>query len=156
MFRACTTMMLAALVAATLVNASDAARQPVPSPEKGKQATAWVRDIFKDDITKARTTGQKAALARKLIKTAADTKDAVNRYVLLDLARMMGIQAGDVDVALDALRQMQTAYSIPPSVEHATISSLAPKVRTPKQLVDAIYPMVDSAIARDDYLTPSP
>jgi hypothetical protein len=148
MFCACLAVVI--LGATTLVNASEA-RHPVPSPQKLKQAKVWVRDIFKDDIAKARTAEQKAALAKKLNNTAADTEDVVNQYVLLDMARTMAIQAGDVDVAMNALNQLQAAYSIPPLIAHATISSLAYKVKTPKHLVDAIYPMVDSAIARDDY-----
>ena len=87
MFHACLAITL--LGFATLVNASDKSKHSVPSPQKLKQAKVWVRDIFKDDIAKARTAEQKAALAKKLNNTAADTEDVVNQYVLLDMARTM-------------------------------------------------------------------
>jgi WD40 repeat protein len=82
------------------------ARQKVPPDDAVAKAEAVHRDVFKDDFAK-KSAADRAALAKKLIRTGEETNDnPVARYALLRDAREVGVEAGDpavVALATDAI-----------------------------------------------------
>ena len=84
------------------------------------------REIYQADLKQATKPAQKVALASTIFKAGEVTKtDQAARYVLFDLARKVYIQAGEVDDALRAARQLEREYEMPENdVVAATITAL--------------------------------
>lgn len=87
-------------------------RLPVPSKESCRASTAKVREIFGADAAKANTAEAKAKFARELLGHAKETDAAVDQYVLLESARSLAMEAGDLTTVLDALRLTSERFTV--------------------------------------------
>jgi formylglycine-generating enzyme required for sulfatase activity len=87
-------------------------RATVPSDSAQQQARKLIDEIYGDEITKARTSEEKNTLAKKLLATAAESPDAVNRYVLLTEAGRLAMDAGEVQTALQAVVEIDKHYFV--------------------------------------------
>lgn len=85
---------------------------PLPSKEAARAATAKVREIFAADAAKANTPEAKGKLAGELLGHARETQTPVDQYVLLDAARALAMEAGDVTVVMESLQMMASRFSI--------------------------------------------
>jgi hypothetical protein len=72
------------------------------------------RAIYEDELKQAARPEQKAAVARNIAAAAGQTAgDLTARYILLDLARKIYIQAGDVKESLALAQTIQQEYETP-------------------------------------------
>jgi hypothetical protein len=101
------------LLVAALLRAEDAPKPPAPVPNAAAQAAArkLVQDLYKADLARATKPEDKAALAKKLLQAALDTKDDDDgRYVLITTAIELAAGGRDTDTALAAATQMATLF----------------------------------------------
>ncbi len=135
-----------------------AKRTPVPDAAKQAAADKLIRDLFKKDFLAARKPVEKQALAAKLIQQAEETKDdPAARFMLLREARELAAQAGDVAVALSAAEETIRTYEVEPiPLKLATLTAVSRGVATAaanKELVEAIFLVLDDVLAADDFET---
>lgn len=104
------------LVSAWIVSTSAAEPrqpQPLPTAEDMARSMARVQQIFADDVDGARTSAEKAALARRLADEAAATTQPSDRFALLSLALDKGIEAGDVVAASGLIDRIPREFTLP-------------------------------------------
>jgi len=133
-------------------------KSPVPSPEKIQKARAKVRELFQADYAKAKTSSQKAELIKRLQQIARDSKaDPAARYVLLDVARKMATDSGNVALALQVVAEINDAFETESAEKKLeTITRLAKAVRQPlhnKQLAAHAAQLFEEALAEDEFKT---
>ena len=126
----------------------------VPEAAALKEAQKVVNGIYAEDIAKAKKPQEKADLAKKLLQAATETKnDAAGKYVLLGMAKDIGVQAGDVETTFSAVDQLTESYL----VEELKLKTdaLAKLSRTPGvdhgAIVDKANAWIDDAFAADQY-----
>lgn len=134
------------------------AAAPVPNDEAQRQALELVRDIFAQDYQAARTRVDKAGLAERLLDRASqmDQRDA-GCFVLLQEARDMAAQAGDVTLALEAVGTLVGKYDVDARVmRQDTLLEVAKSARLTEQrkaLAEHSIPSIRAAADNDDYET---
>ncbi len=98
-------VVLVCVLLAMICNADEPAkRMPVPDAAARQAAVKTVRDIYKNDLAKAITSEQFAAVATELIKTAGETKgDPAGQFALLQVATEVATQAGNAKAAMAAV-----------------------------------------------------
>jgi hypothetical protein len=90
----------------------DPPKAPVPGAAAQQDAVKLIRDLFKADYAK-RTPADVQALAVKLLQQGRETKDdPVGQFVLLQQARELAVQAGDLATALAAVDEAAKAYDV--------------------------------------------
>jgi hypothetical protein len=90
-----------------------AERTSAPQPAVLEKATALVADIFKSEIEKAKTPLQKRDLAKKLLRSASETKDdPLGRFALLHLAADYASRGGDLPTAALAIDEQARSHDI--------------------------------------------
>jgi len=127
-----------------------------PSGEALATAMEEARKIYEADFKTATKAPQKAALARKILETAKATQgDATARYVLIDLARKVFAQAGEVGEALGAARLIENDYEMPrDEMAVATLELLEAAPQTPEQRADlakTAADMADSSVGAEEF-----
>jgi len=75
---------------------------PVPTSAELAKAERTIKEVFGDDLKRARKPADKAALARKMIATA-EGSDPAERYALLVRARELAIDAKDPAAGVQAV-----------------------------------------------------
>lgn len=101
---------------------ADDVRLPVPAKDATRAATVKVREIFAADAAKAKTPEAKSKLAKELLGHARETDAAVERYVLLEAARALAMEAGEVTTVMESLRMVADRFEI--DLSAARISAL--------------------------------
>ena len=132
------------------------AKRPVPDKKAQSATTDLVRSIYQDDVKNARTAGQKLAFAEMLLEDGiAATDDDTGRYVLLQMAREMAAESGDVTKTLQAIDQLEQDFEIDTLAEKSqSFVWLAAAIRTREQrrdLLSAINASMNEVIAADRY-----
>jgi hypothetical protein len=90
-----------------------APRLPAPTAEELARRLAEARTIFEVQLKDAVKPAQKASLARSILIAADNTKsDTTARYVLIDLARKVFIQAGEVSDSLATARTLEKEFEV--------------------------------------------
>jgi len=109
------------------------AKLAVPAPESREKAKKLVLELFANDYTAAKSQGEKAALANKLLAaTASAGDDAVGRFMLIEQARQAAIEAGDANVAMSAVDELTAAFTVDSvALTLNTFQQLAPQTKTP-------------------------
>jgi hypothetical protein len=98
-----------------VIGASANSRKAAPDPQTLAADLAEARKIYKNELEKA-SKAQKAAQAKIILQAGTNTSsDQNSRYVLIDLAREVFIQAGEVAAALDAARKLESEYEVNPA-----------------------------------------
>jgi len=133
-------------------------KAPVPDDDAQAKSRELIRQIYWPDYEKAKSLGEKAAVARKMLGQAAEAKgDPANHFVLLQVARTMAIQAADVATALDAVGQTGRHYQVDvPAIQIATVLEAADNARQSehrKAVVQAAIPLIQAAVDEDEYET---
>ncbi|MGA2031205.1 MAG: LamG-like jellyroll fold domain-containing protein [Thermoguttaceae bacterium] len=94
---------------------SVAAKRAVPSEEAKANASKLVQDVYADQYRSAKSPSQRVALARKMLEAANDAQnDDATRYVLLDRARRVAIEAGNAGAADEAIRKAAARFDLDP------------------------------------------
>jgi len=72
-----------------------------------------VRDVYGQDFAKAKTSQDKAALARRLLQVARDeTKDLPARFALLNSVADLSADAGDLGTAFAAINELFKTFDV--------------------------------------------
>jgi len=128
---------------------------PVPSGQRRAEAQALVRDVFKDDYAKAQRSSQKAGLARRLLAQAEETEEENERYALLTEAGRLGLDAGDLEMALQAAYAIAKRYALDGmGLKVRTIEKLAKTVQNTRnwdKLARRSLVIADEAVTRSRY-----
>jgi serine/threonine protein kinase len=132
--------------------APTASRAAVPTDDAQKAALAIVRDLFKEQYAAAKTVDKKTELSTVLLQEAKKTADdPVGRYVLLDEARALAVDADDVGPLRNALAEMVRHYEVDET--SLSIAAWEDFLRKPRQ-PPAVRPVYDEAVVLcDDAVT---
>jgi hypothetical protein len=97
---------------------------PVPEGPAVAEALKLIRSVYKIDCARKKPAEQ-VEFARKLLKTAVDTKDDITaRYVMYREARDIAIKAGDVGLAFEAAGAISRSYAVDPvEMKYATLEA---------------------------------
>ena len=130
-------------------------RLPIPGEQQQARAEAEIKELFKDEYTKRKPAGR-LALAAKLLKQAAGTKDKpAEAYVLLHEAQELAAEAGDAEAALEAIALLDDRYLVDrPAMQRAALERATRSARTPaaaQGLVASYVALIDDAMSSDFY-----
>jgi hypothetical protein len=84
-------------------------RAAIPDAAQLKDAEKTVKDIFKAEYAR-KSAADRATLARLLLTSAASQSNPAERWVCLSQAQELATQAGDWDVAWDAITRSSIAF----------------------------------------------
>lgn len=134
----------------------DSKRLPVPGQKDLARSEALIKDIFGDDIAKAKSPEAKSRLASMLLQQGDESKiDAADRYVLYQHARTLGAQAGDATLALSAAEKLARYFDVNAvELKTATLATIVEHTETPeggKALVELLLPLIGEAVDADNY-----
>ena len=116
-----------------------------------------VVEIYKTKYDAAKTSEQKAAFAKMLIKIGLETNnDATSRYVLYRLARDVASKAGELRVAFDAISRLNDTYEI--DALQMKIDALGDVVKSKSKskeqsegTASLAIQLIDDAVSADNY-----
>lgn len=129
--------------------------KPLPDEASVKAAEKLIREIFQEDYAR-KTPADQAALGRKLLKQAGQTKDDPPAlYVLLREAHDRSTQGGDIRGSLEALDRLAAEFAINRlAMKQAAAEALSRFAKAPddfKPLAKIFMDLADDAIAVDDF-----
>ena len=126
-----------------------AAKQPLPSGADQQAGQATVREIFKSQLSAARTAASKKSLAQTFLLHAADSADDPGAgFALLTMARDLSIEAGEMSSALSAVDAIVARFEVNQwQVRHDCLKALAPRVTDRSAFVVKALELVDEAVA---------
>lgn len=155
----CMPLVTAFIVAAaedkpTAIPATD--KLPVPKQASLDAAERLVKDIFKGDYSKAKTSAEKLSLAKKLLEQGLATKDdPVGQFVLLREARDLAVEVGSVSVCLDVIEAVSGQFDVDSKKLIADNLVKAAKVTKPlgitKQDVTRVMGIIEAAVDEEDF-----
>jgi hypothetical protein len=130
-------------------------KKPVPKTEAQAAAEKLVKEVFKDDYAKTKA-ADRLALVQKLLQQAEESKDdPAARYVLFREAIDLATKAGDLNQAFTAADELAKEFAVSgASLKAAAIDKAASEVAAgadAKNLVETLLPIIDEAVAADDY-----
>ena len=142
-------------LALILVLATQVEQKAPPDPAGQQAALKVVREIFREEYAK-KTPSDRVALAKILLKQAAETKDdPASRFVLMTEARDLAAEAGAADTSMRAVDEMAREFKIDVRAVRASALTLVEKAaKTPEDLKSvAVFRMrlADEALAADDF-----
>src|SRR4029453_6530655 len=132
------------------------ARTPVPEAALLDKARQAVKEIYAKSFADAKSPAQKSALAATILKEGLETTDdPAGQYVLLDTARRMAEQAGDVELSLQACDRLGESYAVDvfPLAQSAldACAKLARKQADWQTVASASLLRIEQAVRADDY-----
>ncbi|MCI0359777.1 MAG: LamG domain-containing protein, partial [Planctomycetaceae bacterium] len=132
------------------------ARRPVPAPDELARRLAEARKIFEEQLKEAVRPAQKAALAKTILTAADNTRsDTDARYVLIDLARKVFVQAGEVNDSLAAAKLLEKEFDVAVlSLIVATIEALDATTLPPEErsiLAKTAIELAEELLDDEDY-----
>jgi hypothetical protein len=86
-------------------------RIPVPEAAQLKEAEKTVKDLFKAEYAK-KTAADRASLARLLLQSATSQASPPERWICLAQAQDLATQAGEWEIAWDAVVQTAAAFEV--------------------------------------------
>ena len=133
---------------------ADDTRIAMPSGEIQKEKRLHIADIF--DLEDGDTRDNKVSLAKKLLQTGTESgSDPAAQFVLYEMARDLASQAGDVDVAIDAVDTMDKKFKTDGNKLRAQSIVAAAKSRAPpadrKRAIRRGIDLIDSMIGSEQY-----
>jgi hypothetical protein len=136
-----------------------ARRAPVPDDDAQAKAEKEIKETFKQDWARTKTS-DKMALAAKLLDSGVQTRD--NRaacFLLLREARDLAAQVGDVPTAMKAVDETAVRFEIDaPEAKLAALNKAVELMKptagaTAKAVVEGALDLLDGALARDQFET---
>src|SRR5579862_4801807 len=130
-------------------------RAPVPDAARQKEAEKLIRDLFKEDYAK-KSAADRKALAQKLLKQAADTRDDFpGLWVLFREAQDVALQAGDLRTALGAIESAAKLFDIDSmSLRASALASAAKTAKSPDDfaaIAGALDKLIEEFVAVDQF-----
>ncbi|HLY11671.1 MAG TPA: LamG domain-containing protein [Planctomycetota bacterium] len=137
------------MVLALVCALAQSQRAPAPDPQVQKEKEKVIREVFKAEYA-AKTSAERAALARTLLQQGIETKDdLVTQYVMLREARDVAVSVGDAATAADAIAELSRVFEVDPlRMKLSVLSSMAQDARTTdaaRLAAEALLKLVDEA-----------
>ena len=118
-----------------------------------------VREVFAEqcgDYEKARTSGEKAAVAKGMLARADQLAgSATDQFVLLRVVRDMAADAGDAETSLAAVTQMAARFAVDADTMRVrTLLKAAASAQLPEHRQSAVaeaIPLISAAVDRGDF-----
>jgi hypothetical protein len=129
-------ILLADVAALVAIRAVAAEQQPVPDKASQAAASKQVHELFRREFTAAKNSEAKTTLADKLFRLGLQTDDSAEKYVLLDNARRMLIEVGDLDRAVEVVEELAKSFeagAVPLKIETFKLAAKAAKTDAVKQ-----------------------
>ncbi|NQT11680.1 MAG: WD40 repeat domain-containing protein [Planctomycetes bacterium] len=132
------------------------AASAVPDKAALDEAQRLIREVFQKEFDGAKTSAEKTELAKKMLGQAKDSvDDPAHHFVLLRVAREVAVQAGNAEVAMEAVDQMALAFQVDASaIRVECLEGVSKSARLSGQfraLARQAVPLIDQAVATDDY-----
>jgi formylglycine-generating enzyme required for sulfatase activity len=150
------------LFALSLIAGPAVANQKAPVPDKAAlaEARALLGEVYGAQYKAARTVEQRLDLARKLLEQAKQAAgDPVGRYALLQVAREIAANAGEVETVMEAAEMIARWYDVDAlemRIDCLRAAGSAAKLPGQRQAVaEQALALVDEAIAAERYETAS-
>lgn len=131
-----------------------AVKLPVPDEAAQQAAMKLVTDVYGKDYKETKGGPEQTALAREMLRIAAESDEPTSRFVLLRVARDVAAGAGDAELAFRAIEQRGETWAI--DVRQETHEALEKAVRSadaPAQhetIVALAAELQDQAVEADD------
>jgi hypothetical protein len=106
-------------------------KQLIAAPDADVQATAMerLREEYKQELAESDLT-ERQMFARRMVRLADQTDDPVERFAVLELARNVFAQAGDMEDACQVIGKLAEQYEIDaPSMQLEALPIAAPKAK---------------------------
>jgi WD40 repeat protein len=131
-------------------------RLPVPAKKDLAKAEELVRDIFKEEIDKAKDPETRTKLATYLLQQGDESSDdAAARYVLYREARQLAILAGNPPLALTTIDKTAKYFDVPAlELKAEALGKLVMNVATKepsKALTEMTLELISEALEADNY-----
>src|SRR6185295_2024680 len=137
---------------ALLCGALQDTRTAVPDAAAQKEAEKTVREIFKSEYAR-KGAADRATLAKLLLQSAATQTNPAEKWVCINQALELATQAGEWDVAWDAIVQSAIGFECDGLTMKVTLLAQAAKsVKTPEdaaKLVERWFRVADEAVKGD-------
>lgn len=135
---------------------SDTAKLPVPDKSAQEKARDLAKELFGADHAAAKGSPEKlSALAARMAQKATETQDAAIQYTLLDIARIISVEAGDITLAVQAVDRMGETFQIDSSALKAeSIEAIVKSPHSPEQvsiLLESLDSVLEACLAEDDF-----
>jgi hypothetical protein len=132
--------------------------KPMPDAASQAEAKQLVEEVYAE-LLAAKTDEDRAAAARVLIMRASESDNVpAAKYVIYDTARSLAVEAGDTDVAMDAIRGLMSSFKDDSNgflgVASVSLQTLARKARNDTQyaaVAQAGLEVVERMIAAERY-----
>lgn len=150
------------VAAGTFAAAGPTKKAAIPDEASQAKITALIKELYADDLAKARTDSSvRARLAATFLQEARDTNDNLaGKYVLLRQARDLAGEAGDVPVAFQAIDELSQTFTLSSSAVfqmkvHALArgSSASATPEAYRTIIDSALALLDETVEADDYET---
>lgn len=134
---------------------SPAGKQPRPDAAAEKQGREWVRERFGAEYAAAKSSPERlVTLAGALLQHAGDAPDPATRFACLDVARSVGVDAGNLMLALEAIDEIDKAFQVDGLDDKRVKASedIAGKMRSPADnaaLLKQLLALIDDWFAGD-------
>lgn len=129
-------------------------RQPVPDQAAVQKALKMLDEVYKDDMTAAKTPEKKRSFAGRLLAEALEAQVPAEQFALLQAARQWAVQAGDVSFALRAADAMIERFQVDAvAIKAEALEGLSKTGSpvSPVELAEAAEPLVQEALDHDAY-----
>lgn len=135
---------------------NEAGRRPVPDAAAREAVLRTIAGVYRSDYEQAKTSKQKQALAKKLLKVGiGTTDDPTGQYVLFRIARDIAIQQGDWPTAFECIDRLAAVFEVDPfQMKYEVIkdaSKIAKGYLEQRKLALVLSPCVEQAIDEDRF-----
>jgi hypothetical protein len=133
----------------------DPEKQPVPAAAALAEAQQTVKEVFKEDLSKAKKPDERVALGKRVLQAGTDEQSSASRFALLSLARDIGAEVGDAQTAFAAADLLERGYTLDGHAAGRRLAlSLSKTLRSAEQrkiYAQAVDSLVGQLIAADQY-----
>jgi hypothetical protein len=132
-------------------------KAPVPDADAQAKAEKLIREVFKAEYSRTRS-ADLIRLAEKLLERAQLTiEEPAQRFVLLREATSLAARGGNIDLALQAITEMERDYAIEDALDQKLAAldkvnkqvSIGPSSK--KAVIENALVVVDEAVAADNF-----
>ena len=131
-------------------------KAPLPDDAAQEKARTLVKEIYWEELSKAKTPAERESLAKRLLQQSDETKtDLAGKYVLLQKANEMAVQAGDVTLSFRIIDTIARLFQIDSlALKLETLPSLAKTVQTPaahRAVAEKALDVIDEAMGESNF-----
>lgn len=138
------------------LSAQKEVQKSVPEAAAVQKAMKVLEEVYREDFAAAKTPDKKRALAGRLLAEALEAQVPVEQFVLLQAARQLAVQAGDVPLALRATEAAVERFQLDPlKVKTEVLEGLSrPGILAPPlEVADAAEPLIEDAVCQEAFDT---